>query len=88
MASALGINIRSPYTPYSIYLRGAIGFRVSGLGPGLRTDVETCRVLEFRGSGLGFFLRMGARGEGGARDLGDTSVGDMKGLCYEGLPKG
>ena len=27
------IIIRSPYTPYSIYLRGTIGFRVNGPKP-------------------------------------------------------
>ena len=43
---ALGIIIRSPYTPYSIYSRGTIGLWALGLGFG-------AQALGFRAEGCG-----------------------------------
>ena len=48
------IIIRSPYTPYSIYLRGTIGCRAAmGIGWGLFKVKGTCRAC------LSFVLRLG-----------------------------
>ena len=43
--------IRSPYTPYSIYLSGTIGFRVQGSGLGFpdKDEMETGSILRFQG---------------------------------------
>ena len=45
---ALGIIIRSPYTPYSIYLRGTIdsGSRMPLLANGL--ELQTARAYRYR----------------------------------------